>query len=441
MQNIEKEKKEVKNKFASAIKTNRRHCHVRGGMHFISNIEPSENTFSQLRRTIFDIAKKMPAWGEDYPIRWTNLERRIEQLRKEGSNVVTLQSIKKVAKEGLVAIITHEEMILFLNYQHQIGNVVFYNDTSLNECVIIKPTWLINAFKCIVFADDIPPFVTTHQKQILLEFKQTGVITLEVLTDLFKQKGPAFIDNLGYVLNVMMKFDIIVKDKLDNKKFICPCVIDKESSSFETILKESGNCFRSPWLCIEFSFLPPALYNHLLVFCMRDPNFDQPKLFYEIGLFCFKNTNGLKKFVLCLSKMTICVQVWSDTKDDKSCLQGNETIKIGQTLFKNISDKINDILQKYELRVEYKLRVLCCESAYDICETAHLYYLGNMQNSEYTMCGYHGEIHNFEAMFRFWIPVSTIQRKIVKLIVMTTLIFFLQKISIEIGRDLYHALN
>lgn len=410
MQNIDKEKEDVKKKFKNEMKTNRRHCHVRGGMNFISNIKPSENTFSSLRRVIFDIAKEMPAWGEHYPIRWTNLERRIEKLRKEGSNVVTLQSIMKVAKKGPVAITSYKEVILFLEYQHQIGNVVFYNDSSLNDCVIIRPTWLINAFKCIVFADDIPPFVTIPQKQILLKFKQTGVITLVILKDLFKKKGQGFIDNCEYVLNVMMKFDIIVEDKLNKQIFICPCVIDKESSSFEDILKESGKCIRSPWLCIEFSFLPPALYNHLLVFCMRDPIFEQPKLFYEIGLFCFKNTNSLTKFVLCLSKKTICVQIWSSTTDDKSCLQQNETIKIGQTLFKNISCNINDILQKYELRVEYKLRVLCSESDYDTCETAHhVYYLENMQISEYTMCGFHANQHNYENMFRFWIPVSNIE--------------------------------
>lgn len=408
-QNHHGNKEELDKQFNSLLHTNQRHCHVRGPIHYISNIEPSATDFKRLREFIFGIAKEMPGWGEDYPIRWINLEREIEGLREKNDKpVLSLENIMEVAKNCPVPITCTQEVILFLQYQHQLGNIIFFNETSLHEFVIIKPTWLIDAFRCIVFADKLHPFANTPQNKILLDFKITGVITLDVLEKLFREKRPELIKHVGYVLDLMMKFDIIVQGK-DTNVFICPCVIDKKSCSFETIWKKIDKFVHSPWLCLEFNFLPPALFNHLLVFCMRDSAFEQPKLSYEFGVFCFEKTNGMTKFVLCMSKNTIFLQIKSSQKDDNTSIQRKETMKIGQTLFKNISRKINDILHKYELTVNYKLKVQCPESDYDACETeGHLYSVENMAYNTKATCDYHDDLHDIQEMFTFWIPVSTI---------------------------------
>lgn len=424
-QNHHGNKKKLEKQFYSLLQTNQRYCHVRGPIKYISNIEPSANDFKSLRGLIYKIAKKMPGWGEDYPIRWINLERELEGLRKKkDKSVFSLEYIKEIAKNGSFPITSTQEVIFFLQYQHQLGNIIFFNETSLYEFVIIKPTWLIDAFRCIVFANELHPFAKTPLNKILLDFKKTGEITLDLLKKLVRKKHPELIEHFIYVLDLMMKFDIIVRlehveDTLVKNVFICPCVIDKQSYSFEQILNENDKCVRSPWLCLEFNFLPPALFNHLLVFCMRDLAFARPKLCYEFGLFCLKKTNGMTRFVLCMSKNTIFLQIMSSKKDDNSSVQRNENMQIGQTLFKNISRKINDILHKYEQTVNYKLIVQCPKSDYAACETeGHSYSVEHMKYDTKATCDYHDDLHDIGEMFTFWIPVSSIVTQLQHIIAM-----------------------
>ncbi|CAG2247338.1 unnamed protein product [Mytilus edulis] len=196
------------------MKTNQRHCHVLGGINYISNTQPSDNTFDNLRRLIFEVAEDMPSWGEHYPVRWIYLEKALERQREKGDTVIKLDDIKEIAQNSSVPITSSDEVILFLQYQHEIGNLIFFNDQSLKDCVIIQPNWLIDAFKCIVCADEFRLFSKKPRYNTLLNIKENGVITLNVLKEMFREKGVAYLGYLEYVLGVMEKYDIMFKDKL-----------------------------------------------------------------------------------------------------------------------------------------------------------------------------------------------------------------------------------
>lgn len=319
------------------IQTNKRNCHIRGKMNYISNVEPSKSAFEKLRTSIMDIGKGMAVWGEDYPVRWINLERALNKLRKEKHTVLKLENIIEVAKNCSVPITSKEEVILFLEFQHKMGNVIFYNDESLNDCVIIEPSWLINAFKCIVCADEFRKFSAMPNYKEITTFKEKGVLSEDILRKMFENEHSVYLPHMKYVLGVMEKFDIIVKVK--DSSFVCPSLIEKQSSTLEKILDDNGihKEERSSWLCIEFAFLPPALYNHLLVYCMRDSEFEKPDLFHEIGVFCKKGSNELELFVLCKSKNTIAVQIWSRSKNESMSEKKKRMIKNGHTLFGKLS--------------------------------------------------------------------------------------------------------
>lgn len=205
----------------------------------------------------------------------------------------------------------------------------------------------------------------------------------------------------------MNKFDIIVKDKSDS--FICPSVIAKEYSSFKSICENhiSGKTYsRSPWLYLVFDFLPPALYNHLLVFCMRDLNFEKPKLFYEIGLFSIKGSNDLDKFFLCKSRNTISLQIFSKRKTKAYDFElHSENIPNAQTLLENMLDKIRHITNKYRFTVHCKPKIACFKADYS--SKLDGYYLEEIQVNSFGNCT-HCQQHDYSILSSIWFKVSNV---------------------------------
>lgn len=400
-QNSVEKKEKWEKKFKKLRTINERHSLIWGDVIFISNTNPSAGDFNQLRSKIVEVAKTTPDWGMDYPVKWIYLEDALNNKR-ENTNILTLNEVMEVAKNCSVPTTSFDEVILFLSYQHAIGNLIFYNETNLKDCVILKPTWLIDAFKCIVYADKCK----TNQNNPLSfpEFTLNGKISKHDLKKLIEYECSKYEGHLETVIGVVEKFDIIVNDKSDS--YICPSAIRKMSSPFETICENKHindkTCFRSSWLCLEFDFLPPALYNHLLVFCMCDNNFVNPELFYEIGIFCINRRNELDKFFLCKSGRTIALQMFSTCFDDNSFKLHCDKIPNTQTLFENILEKIQRITSKYGFRVQCKPKIKCGKA--DYVSEKQRYPLDGIRLGNCTHCG--NATHNYENLSNVWIKVS-----------------------------------
>ncbi|CAG2219249.1 unnamed protein product [Mytilus edulis] len=102
----------------------------------------------------------------------------------------------------------------------------------------------------------------------------TGELSDTILKELFK-KEPALAGLGNFLPNVMEKFDIIVKPKLNNSNnreyqksetYYLPCMITN-AFDLECIIEENfkvQSSHRTPWLVLEFEFLPVVYFNHIL---------------------------------------------------------------------------------------------------------------------------------------------------------------------------------
>lgn len=354
----------------------------------------------------------MPIWGENYPVRWINLEKALSKQRDKFKHVLSFENVMEEAENCAVQISDKDEVTLFLRYQHEIGNLIFYTHSNLKNCVILKPSWLIDAFKCIICANEFQQFSDeTHSKE-LLTFEQEGEISIDLCQTLFNMKSQKHAEHSELVLQIMEKFDIIVKDKLDNNKFICPAGIRiKEGNEgiiiFEDICKEhkidKNNL--SPWLCMEFDFLPPALYNHLLVLCMRDSIFEKLKLYRGIGIFRIQADGGRTLLVICKLRNKIIIQkihLGSDHYNSKG--QRNETIPNGRDIFNNISSKIRDILTKYDISLKCTYSIKCGVAPDD--DQDYLYSEDYIKENTKRWCNHHKASHILGTLLSFWLDRS-----------------------------------
>lgn len=326
-----------------------RRQHLRGGIHFLSNTDKKETDFITLRTSIYKAALKLPSWKEENPVRWIHMEKALD-IERRSRNVISRFKINQLAKGLSVPINDQYEVNLFLKYQHELGNVIFFEDNP--DYIIIKPSWLVNAFKCLVCAVEF--------RESLLHCPEWGTLksTGEVSYD-FIGKLLTFVSDCNehqdYVLEVMMKFDIIVRDDSElEQSYIIPSMIAKQSTPpWENICKKFGanseRCERTSWICLDFDFLPPAIFNNILVWLMRNGAYQRLALFHKIGIFNIKDSHGCQKLVICNSHNSICLQVWSWNNNTFSC----------KDIYRSLSEYISKLKSKYCVMINYKVKFMC----------------------------------------------------------------------------------
>ncbi|CAG2258145.1 unnamed protein product [Mytilus edulis] len=294
---------------------------------FLSNTKPSKDKkeFQTLRNDIFDRANETPKWGDNLPTRWIFLEKEIERLIENREYVISYDIAKELAHKCSFSL---EEVTLeldsFLKYEHEIGNVIFFED--IKSYIILEPKWLVDVFKCFV-----APFQFQSQYLNMSEWSQlqsTGHVSNKLIDKLFT-KVPLLNSaaHKAFALQIMEKFDIIVKPITTEKceEYYMPCMI--KASGFNDILEtfnvQNIRCSRTSWFGLQFNFLPPALFNHILVTFLKKYSLcivgDRRLAIYrDVGVFDLETSKCLK-LVVCLSENSVAMQVWQFKEEEGIC--------------------------------------------------------------------------------------------------------------------------
>ena len=171
----------------------------------------------------------MATWGQELPVRWIKLGEILHQLKEYQTVLISREEVIELGKDMEPAIHNEMEIILFLKYEHETGNVIYVDDIS--EFVILRPQWLIDVLKCLIsprkFQKKRNVFVSNDWK----ELEQTGRLTDHLFTEVFNSiiVGEKSVLYKEHVLKVLEKFDIIVK----------PCCIG-DNSAQQTLYTEAN---------------------------------------------------------------------------------------------------------------------------------------------------------------------------------------------------------
>lgn len=356
---VEQKKREYERKFLEVFGRHKKVNHSRY-IHFISNVQPDEAKFQSLKNDISQIAEEMNYFAEELPTRWIELEIVLEVLKDLQETVYSWKNIEKLAHEISIG---EKELLLFLNYQHKIGNIIFFEDKS--DYIILQPNWLVECFRCLV-CDDAKQTYRFSMQTEMYKLKHTGELTDNLIDELFK-KDPnlRFIDYKDHILDVMEKFDIIVKPEFLTAKsssYFMPCMIaNHELSTMEKIKKEfkvqDNNC--TPWLVFEFNFLPIAYYYHIMFNYIRKykvckEESEHPAIYAGKAVVSLDETK-CRMLVICFSRNAISLQVWKWRHVEDS---------IHQTIIREICTKIEELKRKLTKNLHYEIKAKCSTGDY-----------------------------------------------------------------------------
>ncbi|CAC5381003.1 unnamed protein product [Mytilus coruscus] len=424
-----KDREKTKDSFATYInKLLREHPkrkHLRK-LCFLSNTKPSKdkNEFQTLRNDIFDRAKEIPKWGDNLPTRWILLEKEIDRFIHIEEFVISYDMAKILASKCSFSL---KEVTLeldsFLKYEHDIGNLIFFED--IKSYIILEPKWLVDVFKCFV-----SPFQFQSQYINMPEWsslQSTGHLSKILIKKLFSKvqvlnetEHEAFVveemnekkkfalqimkKKKAFVLQIMEKFDIIVKPiKIEkNEEYYMPCMM--EASGFNQILDtfkvRNNKCSRTSWFGLQFNFLPPAFFNHILVTFIKEYSLcivegGRLALYRGIGVFDFEDSKCLK-LVICLSENSVAMQVWQFKNGEGICYHENR---------KYLTHIVSFLQQKYRINIPFRCFLKCPDGTHhEIAERIYLNILNDVSKTALTYCHEHKN-HTLDELRRYWFKV------------------------------------
>ncbi|VDI17122.1 Hypothetical predicted protein [Mytilus galloprovincialis] len=385
--------------------------------HLISNTADEEDVFRELRNDIFAIANTGANWNREYPVKFIQIEKAINSEFKNGKRVLPFEIVEQLGSNTSMPISDKQELLVFLKYQHEIGNLLFFEDIPSH--IILDPQWLANAFKCIVTADQfrlkIPHLDWT-------ELRQTGKMDSKLLDAIFRTQSVDIRKHKTHILEVITKFDIIIHPSLamdsDSVKndncFYIPCMIHtskiEDIDQIFNVLEDR----KSTCLCFVFRFLPPHLISSLIVSCLREYSLaavgGQKGLFKESCVFDITK-NGCAKFLLAKCNHIIELQIWQWGKVDP--IQNQAVLKFIEIEIKRI------IYMRYRMKTVSFVKKWKCEStSYKFDKDFNDF--DTAQDGEDYMCKEHGVVHRYRDHWsgeKFEVPsvLSKEQRNFIRL--------------------------
>ncbi|CAC5411139.1 unnamed protein product [Mytilus coruscus] len=361
------ERKERQEKFTAnlgkILKNQKKKKHLRY-VYFVSNTEDEDNVFEEIRNKISQQAMDMKDWGRVCPLKWLLFQQVLLKLKENGVPISTTTKLFKIAKHDDIAITTEKEFKLCLQYCHDKGTVIYFEEENLRDHVILDPKWLVDAFRCLV-SDKIENNITLSDDwQNLTE---TGELTDKLISRLFKKEPQLkFSENKTHLLEVMKRFDIIVNLRNSDTLYM-PCMI--KSCTIEELAEQffdgSQSCNRTSWLCLKFKFLPPAFYNHILawyikmysvsVILERGTRTSRKAIYRHIGVFNL-DESGCEQLVVCEGPNIIALQVWNSQNSKKTY----------EYVRKDLYQLVGTLQSRYRLKLSFTRMFKCKDGDFTI---------------------------------------------------------------------------
>ncbi|CAC5370508.1 unnamed protein product [Mytilus coruscus] len=349
---FKKRKEELKRKIDLVMGNQSKYHHLRK-IFWLSNMTDPIEEFSKLQQSISEAARKMGNWGQYMPLKWILLEHLIAINKEDGKDFINFTEMLRLAKHHNINIQDSGEVLLFLRFQHEEGNIIFFEE--IKDFIILNPKWLVNAFRCLV-SDKIDDTIQHCTDSTM--FQQNGIISSWLITERFKSKlENEFLEQKESLLEVMEKFDILLKIG-EKGQYIMPSMMPFVSPNdvWEKIGIEKDNCKRTSWLCLKFSFLPPAFFNHFTLWFIRKYTVESErkslKLFRGICLFNIDESQ-CEKLLVIMSADTIALQLLSFS------IRRKEFGGMCSNIRKDLLKETEAIKQRYKLKIFYELHFKC----------------------------------------------------------------------------------
>ncbi len=176
---------------------------------FVVDSQEEKENFGNIQECLFQMIKEQKvgvmyqkdtnSWGAPRPVRWLNLEADIYRTQSvTGAKYLQLEDVMKLAK---VYHMNEAEVQSFLQFQHTMGDFVYFSDEGLKETVITHPQWLIDSLKVIITPES---FLKKASSRDIAEMLLKGRVDHNALDQIWLNT------DVHFLMELLQKFDLVV---------------------------------------------------------------------------------------------------------------------------------------------------------------------------------------------------------------------------------------
>ncbi|XP_053387163.1 uncharacterized protein LOC128546123 [Mercenaria mercenaria] len=178
----------------------------------VSNMTLTDDGIEQLRRSILDIKKNQKK--RHLPAKWIPLEKDLQSQKK---SIVSFDEVIEIDSRNEFPICskehddTFDQIKLFLSYQHATGSICYFDEGDLARYVVLKPQFLIDAFRCIITSKQFCK-VRPKMRKLWNKLYDTAILEPELLEEVWAQSGNEEFIKYKEILVEFLKKHRIISD-------------------------------------------------------------------------------------------------------------------------------------------------------------------------------------------------------------------------------------
>lgn len=251
----------VKQLTATFINHESKSCLDFDNLFFIDARNKDDNEIDKLKDKLVEIAFSQKSWGKKMPLIWVPLENQLLDLKLKGISILRMEEIQKLNRLNEDLMMNDEKLMYFLQTQHALGKLIFFDKDELAEFVIIEPSVLVNALRSFVTDEIFFPQQDRECYNILKKLQREGTLKKIDLMKLWNQDEFQVIfptqDFKDFLVKILLHLDVLVEPPLDNQDvsfseeyYIVPSMVQNrfDNDYVETYLNRSRS------ICMSYVF-------------------------------------------------------------------------------------------------------------------------------------------------------------------------------------------
>eukprot|EP00058_Branchiostoma_floridae_P008307 XP_002593795.1 hypothetical protein BRAFLDRAFT_75746 [Branchiostoma floridae] len=321
----------------------------------------NDNTADELRNYLRQVANSLPYMGEEIPISWLHLKSKLREKRKEGDPFCKLEEIVELARDPDINITDNNDLAIVLNFLHDRGDIIFFDEPSLRDDVTLQPQVMIDAFKTIItvpeYQQDRKNAKDQEIEKMWERLEEEGVLSDKLLTEIWERKDrqlekPFLLKHKTFLKALMEKYYLICNathagdtsdESQQEENYFVPALLKCERENSELYPSNMHLCKQA--LYIEFSekFLPSGMFNRLQALCVRRFGLESSRVYADCAR--FPTDDEGQAFVITKVNHFLKIELLS------SCNVFTE----GMRVRKFLSSALFEIKEKWIPCIQYKL--------------------------------------------------------------------------------------
>ena len=315
------------------------------------DLAQNDERFNRLRQRLYDLVSRLDHIGTQLPVQWISIRKSLEEI--QDSNHISLKKYFDICnRHGLTE---EQDQLVLSSYLHAIGVMLHFQNSDLQDFVILNPKWAMNAVYSVL-----------SDKKII---QSNGVFSRIWFNSYLQSKGYDHSEQVR-LLHLMKKdnFEICYGISEKGDEFLAPQLLRKTKPNLDDVLEPMDI---TRMLRYRYSFMPKGIISRAIVrlseyIYQYSHNANDPTaLIWQKGG-VFKHTNGSvalveEKITIDKGLKVIDVSVTGASK--------NEVLEF----FYIIKNEIDEIHRKSFKRIGTDLMVPCLCNTCVISDKQHFF--------------------------------------------------------------------